>query len=81
MTESEIPRAPLTPIVVLKVHDGNPPFRLVEVEGEPVGMAFSLMDVMGHVHRLGLKASDLDDPDKVRWVGGDKYTWRARPWR
>ncbi|MFJ5222816.1 hypothetical protein [Streptomyces sp. NPDC088400] len=44
-------------------------------------MAFSIEDVLSHVHRLGLKASDLDDPDKVRWVGGDKYTWYTSPWR
>jgi hypothetical protein len=27
---------------------------------------------------FGITVHDLDDPDVVRWVGGDKFTWTLR---
>ncbi|WKX72943.1 hypothetical protein [Streptomyces sp. XD-27] len=79
MTETESPRSTPPAIVVLGVQRGDPPYRLVEAAGEFVGRAHSVVDVIEIAHRLGLKHVDLDDPDTVRWVGGDKYTWV--PWR
>lgn len=63
------------PMVVSGVVPGDPPFRMVEVDGEPVGIARDLSDVVRLARRLGLKHVDLDDPAVVRWVGGGKYHW------
>lgn len=78
MTESESPRVHLPPIVVLGVQPDNPPFRLVEVAGEVIGKAHSVLDVIEIARTIGMEDADLDDPDVVRWVGGDKFTWT--PW-
>ncbi|MFD8871266.1 MULTISPECIES: hypothetical protein [Streptomyces] len=78
MTESESPRVHLPPIVVLGVQPNNPPFRLVEVAGEVIGKAHSVLDVIEIARTIGMEDADLDDPDVVRWVGGDKFTWT--PW-
>ncbi|MET7764944.1 hypothetical protein [Streptomyces sp. NPDC005336] len=81
MTESESPRITRPPMVVLGVQPAEPPelpFRLVEVAGELVGKAYSVVDVIELARRVGLEDADLDDPDVVRWVGGDKFTWT--PW-
>ncbi|MGY0061595.1 hypothetical protein ACWY4P_34515 [Streptomyces sp. LZ34] len=78
MTESESPRVHLPPIVVLGVQPNNPPFRLIEVAGEVIGKAHSVLDVIELARTIGMEDADLDDPDVVRWVGGDKFTWT--PW-
>ncbi|MFF9869405.1 hypothetical protein ACF1G0_29065 [Streptomyces sp. NPDC013953] len=63
------------PMVVSGVMPGDPPFRMVEVDGEPVGIARDLSDVVRLARQVGLKHVDLDDPAFVRWVGGGKYHW------
>ncbi|WP_415925405.1 hypothetical protein [Streptomyces sp. ME19-01-6] len=78
MTESESPRVHLPPIVVLGVQPNDPPFRLIEVAGEVIGKAHSVLDVIEIARVVGMEDADLDDPDVVRWVGGDKFTWT--PW-
>ncbi|KUJ68569.1 hypothetical protein ACZ90_16910 [Streptomyces albus subsp. albus] len=80
MTESESPRSTIPVIVVLSVQPGDPPYRLVEVAGEFVGAAHSVVDVIEIAYRVGLGKVDLDDPDVVRWVGGDKFTWTVWRW-
>jgi hypothetical protein len=67
--------------MVLAVQPGEPPFRLVEIGGQLVGTASSIADVVGLAHRAGLGHIDLDDPDVIRWVGGDKHTWTHWQWR
>ncbi|KAK1179408.1 hypothetical protein B7755_015395 [Streptomyces sp. NBS 14/10] len=79
MTESESPRVHLPPIVVLGVQPNDPPFRLIEVAGEVIGKAHSVLDVIEIARLIGMEDADLDDPDVVRWVGGDKFTWTS--WR
>ncbi|ADI10028.1 hypothetical protein SBI_06908 [Streptomyces bingchenggensis BCW-1] len=79
MTESESPRVHLPPIVVLGVQPNDPPFRLIEVAGEVIGKAHSVLDVIEIARVIGMEDADLDDPDVVRWVGGDKFTWTS--WR
>jgi len=64
-----------TPIVVLGVMPGDPPFRLVQINGIAVGIAHDMLDVIKLAHRAGLKHVDLDDPASVRWAGGGKYKW------
>ncbi|MER0241286.1 hypothetical protein AAHZ94_04455 [Streptomyces sp. HSW2009] len=75
MTERDVPRISTPVLVVLPVQPGSPPFRLVEVGGEMVGTARSVVDVIVIAQQLGLHGVDLDDPDSVRWVGGDQFTW------
>ncbi|MBL1098007.1 hypothetical protein [Streptomyces coffeae] len=77
MTESELPRITRPPIVVLGVQPGQPPYRLVEVAGELAGKAHSVLEVIEIARSVGLDDIDLDDPDVVRWVGGDKFTWTS----
>ncbi|GAA3871954.1 hypothetical protein GCM10023084_26180 [Streptomyces lacrimifluminis] len=62
-------------IMVLGVQPGVPPFRIVEIDGEVVGSARTLTDVLRVAAAKGITVHDLDDPDTVRWVGGDKFTW------
>ncbi|WP_073952080.1 hypothetical protein [Streptomyces kebangsaanensis] len=62
-------------IFVLSVQPGNPPFRVVEIDGEVVGEAKTVIDVLEAAAAFGIRIHDLDDPDVVRWVGGDKFTW------
>lgn len=81
MTESAVPRLFRTPIVVLAVQDAEPPFRLVEIGGELVGKAYSVVDVLEFAWEVGMEDVDLGDPAKVRWVGGDQYTWHVTHWR
>jgi hypothetical protein len=71
--------SPGVPIVVSGVQHGEPPFRIVLVNGEPVGEAFSFVDVIEFSLRSGLEHVDLDDPSVIRWVGGDKFTWTRQP--
>jgi hypothetical protein len=72
MTGRESPRVP---IVVSGVQHGEPPLRTVLVNGEPVGEAFSIVDVIEFALHSGLEHVDLDDPSVIRWMGGDKFTW------
>ncbi|MBM7169511.1 hypothetical protein JQK87_14025 [Streptomyces sp. G44] len=65
-------------ITVLGVQPGSPPFRIVEIDGEVVGTAKTVTDVLDAASMAGITVHDLDDPDSVRWVGGDKFTWRPR---
>ncbi|MEU6016821.1 hypothetical protein ABZ826_23060 [Streptomyces sp. NPDC047515] len=76
MTESGSPLI-LTPrIVVLGVQPGDPPFRLVEIDGEVVSAATSVTDVLLTAAAAGITVHDLDDPGLIRWVGGGKFHWR-----
>ncbi|MDT3400130.1 hypothetical protein RKE29_26500 [Streptomyces sp. B1866] len=78
MTEIVSPRVTPPRIVVRGVQPGDPPFRIVKMDGELVGIARSIVDVIEIARQAGLGHLDLDDPDVVRWVGGDKFTWT--PW-
>ncbi|WP_030775849.1 hypothetical protein [Streptomyces sp. NRRL S-920] len=73
---SEYPYEAHPRITVLRVQPGSPPFRVVEIDGEVVGKAKTMTDVLDAAAMAGITVHDLDDPDTVRWVGGDKFTWR-----
>ncbi|MEU5085476.1 hypothetical protein [Streptomyces sp. NPDC021356] len=75
MTESASPYISQPRIMVLGVQRTDPPFRIVEIDGEVVGEAKSVTDVLQAAAAFGITVHDLDDPDVVRWVGGDKFTW------
>jgi hypothetical protein len=75
MTGSEGARVP---IVVAGVQHGEPPFRIVLVDGEPVGEAFSIVDVIEFALHSGVEHVDLGDPSVIRWVGGDKFRCTRR---
>ncbi|GAA3037890.1 hypothetical protein [Streptomyces glomeratus] len=75
MTEIASPHISRPRIMVLGVQPGNPPFRIVEIDGQVVAEARSLTDVLAVAAEAGIPVHDLDDPDVVRWVGGDKLTW------
>ncbi|MFF7450070.1 MULTISPECIES: hypothetical protein [unclassified Streptomyces] len=75
MTESASPYISRPRIMVLGVQPATPPFRIVEIDGEVVGEARDLTDVLAAAAAWGITIHDLDDPDVVRWVGGDKFTW------
>ncbi|GAA1416694.1 hypothetical protein GCM10009601_09380 [Streptomyces thermospinosisporus] len=75
MTESASPHITKPRIMVLGVQPGSPPFRIVEIDGQVVGEARSITDVLQLAAAHGITVHDLDDPDVVRWVGGDKFTW------
>lgn len=62
-------------ITVLGVQPGSPPFRIVEIDGEVAGRATAITDVLLAARAAGILIQDLDDPDVVHWVGGDKFTW------
>ncbi|TQK52645.1 hypothetical protein FBY35_3088 [Streptomyces sp. SLBN-118] len=64
-----------TPVVVLAVVRTDPPYRLVEINGEMAGAAHTMLDVIRLAHQAGLTHIDVDDPAVVRWVGGGKYKW------
>ncbi|MFD3869294.1 hypothetical protein [Streptomyces sp. NPDC058623] len=78
MTESSTPHISAARVTVLAVQPGNPPFRLVEVDGEFIGRATSMTDVLLVAAEAGVTVHDLDDPEDVRWVGGGKFTWHVR---
>jgi hypothetical protein len=65
-------------VTVLPVQPGNPPFRIVQVDGEVVGTATSMTDVILVAAEEGITIHDLDDLDVIRWVGGGKFTWHLR---
>lgn len=75
MTEIGSPYIAHPRIMVLGVQPGMPPFRIIEIDGEVVGAARALTDVLVVAAAAGITVHDLDDPDTVRWVGGDKLTW------
>ncbi|WP_405665938.1 hypothetical protein OG379_29205 [Streptomyces sp. NBC_01166] len=74
MTESPLASAPR--ITVLPVQPGHPPFRIVEIDGEVIGSATAMTDVLIAAAAAGIPVHDLDDPAVIRWVGGGKLTWR-----
>ncbi|MFG2292209.1 hypothetical protein [Streptomyces sp. NPDC048603] len=76
MTEGTMPYIPSARVTVLGVQDGDPPFRIVEIDGEVVGFAKSMTDVILIAADAGVTIRDLDDPESVRWVGGGKFRWR-----
>ncbi|MDT0399647.1 MULTISPECIES: hypothetical protein [Streptomyces] len=78
MTESASPYMSQPRITVLGVQPTTPPFRIVEIDGQMVGEARSVTDVLLAAAAFGITVHDLDDPDVVRWVGGDKFTWTSR---
>ncbi|MET7704075.1 MULTISPECIES: hypothetical protein [unclassified Streptomyces] len=78
MTEIASPHISSPRIMVLGVQPGIPPFRIVEIDGEVVGEAQTIVDVLETASAHGITVHDLDDPDVVRWVGGDKFTWKPR---
>ncbi|MBE4733922.1 MULTISPECIES: hypothetical protein [Streptomyces] len=78
MTESASPYISHPRVLVLGVQPGTPPFRIVEIDGQVVGEAKRLTDVLQAAAAYGVVVHDLDDPDQVRWVGGDKLTWTLR---
>jgi len=78
MTESASPHIAQPRIMVLGVQPGTPPFRIVEIDGEVVCEARTITDVLTTAALYGITVHDLDDPDVVRWVGGDKFTWHHR---
>ncbi|CAM5292073.1 hypothetical protein SAVIM338S_00314 [Streptomyces avidinii] len=75
MTESASPYLSSARVTVLGVYAGDPPFRIVEIDGEFVGTAGSMTDVILTAAAAGITIHDLDDPDEVRWVGGGRYHW------
>ncbi|MGG8406861.1 hypothetical protein ACM614_09705 [Streptomyces sp. 12297] len=75
MTEGSAPHISPARITVLGVQPGHPPFRIVEVDGEFVGRATSMTDVLLIAAEMGIPIHDLDDLDVVRWVGGGKFSW------
>jgi hypothetical protein len=76
MTESASPHISTPRITVLGVQPGDPPFRIVEIDGEVVGAATSVTDVLLAAAARGITVHDLDDPGVIRWLGGGKFTWR-----
>ncbi|MGP4045794.1 hypothetical protein [Streptomyces sp. 2A115] len=78
MTESASPRISHPRITVLGVQPADPPFRIVEIDGDVVGEARSFTDVLTAAAAYGIPVHDADDPEVVRWVGGDKLTWYPR---
>ncbi|MEU0114225.1 hypothetical protein ABZ137_10935 [Streptomyces bobili] len=78
MTEIASPHISRPRITVLGVQPGDSPFRIVEIDGEVVGEARAVTDVLETAAAFGITVHDLDDPDVVRWVGGDRYTWKPR---
>ncbi|MFG2975586.1 hypothetical protein ACGFYY_21735 [Streptomyces sp. NPDC048331] len=79
MTEGSTPHMSPARITVRGVQPGNPPFRIVEVDGEFVGRATSMTDVLLIAAEAGITIHDLDDLDVVHWVSGGKFTWTAHP--
>lgn len=78
MTEIASPYISHPRIMVLGVQPGNPPFRIVEIDGAVIGEAKSFTDVLVAAAAYGIPVHDADDPEVVRWVGGDKHTWTRR---
>ncbi|MFD3325599.1 hypothetical protein [Streptomyces sp. NPDC058701] len=77
MTESASPYISSARVSVGGVQPGRPPFRIVEIDGEVVGTAREMTDVLLAAAALGITIHDLDDPGEVRWVGGGKFHWHT----
>ncbi|MFJ8209480.1 hypothetical protein [Streptomyces sp. NPDC096033] len=75
MTEGSVPHMSPARITVLAVQPGDPPFRIIQLDGEVVGRATSMTDVLLIAAEAGITIHDLDDLDEVRWVGGGKFHW------
>lgn len=78
MTEQSAPYIAHPRVLVLGLcpgKPGEPPFRIMEIDGQVVGSATSITDVLEAAAYHGITIHDLDDLDVVRFVGGDKYTW------
>jgi hypothetical protein len=63
------------PVVVLPpAQDGG---RRVTINGERMGVAYSLFDIMEFLHSVGLPSEDtsVDDPGLIEWHGGGPYDW------
>ncbi|WP_416969010.1 hypothetical protein [Streptomyces sp. 4F14] len=78
MTEIASPYISHPRVMVLGVQPGTPPFRIMEIDGRVVGSAHAVTEVLDTAALYGITIHDLDDPDMIRWVGGDRYTWRPR---
>ncbi|MGW7402617.1 hypothetical protein ACWGI9_02550 [Streptomyces sp. NPDC054833] len=81
MTEIASPHISYPRILVHGVMTGKPgtlPFRIVEIDGQVVCEARAITDVLETAAAYGITVHDLDDPEVVRWVGGDKFTWVPR---
>ncbi|MBJ7902888.1 hypothetical protein ACWDO7_02010 [Streptomyces sp. NPDC003656] len=81
MTEQSAPYMSKPRVLVLGVcpgKPGQPPFRIMEIDGEVIGEVTSITEVLEVAAARGIVIHDLDDPDVIRWVGGDKFTWRLR---
>lgn len=76
MTEIASLRISHPRIMVLGVQPGTPPFRIMEIDGVVVGTTRTITEVLETAAAFGIMVHDLDDPDVIRWVGGDKFTWR-----
>ncbi|MFE7242379.1 hypothetical protein [Streptomyces sp. NPDC057580] len=68
MTESASPRISTPRITVLGVQPGDPPFRLVEIDGEVVRAAVSITDVLFTAAAAGIT---VHDPSFVVTVRAD----------
>ncbi|MGW0765751.1 hypothetical protein [Streptomyces sp. NPDC002676] len=81
MTEQGAPYISKPRILVLGVcpgKPGSPPFRIMEIDGQVVGEARHLTDVLETAAAYGIVIHDMNDTDVVRWVGGDQYHWTLR---
>ncbi|MGW2741671.1 hypothetical protein [Streptomyces sp. NPDC001450] len=78
MTEQAVPYISHPRVLVHGVcpgKPGEPPFRVVEIDGRVVGRATTATDVLEVAATHGITIHDLSDPDAVRWVGGGQYHW------
>ncbi|MEV7417562.1 hypothetical protein [Streptomyces sp. NPDC089919] len=75
MTEGSAPHLSRARITVLGVQPGQPPFRIVELDGEYIGKATSMTDLLLLAADAGITVHDLDDLDEITWVGGGKFVW------
>ncbi|MFF1408543.1 hypothetical protein ACFVX6_01895 [Streptomyces sp. NPDC058289] len=75
MTEGAIPYLSPARVTVLGVCPADPPFRIVEIDGQVVSTARSMTDVVLTAAASGITIHDLDDPGEVRWVGGGRFHW------
>ncbi|WP_329321694.1 hypothetical protein [Streptomyces sp. NBC_01262] len=66
------------PVVVHELADGG---RRVTINGEPVGRATSIADLVEFLRRAGLDEADviLDDPTLIEWRGGGPDVWTELP--
>ncbi|MBT2389837.1 MULTISPECIES: hypothetical protein [Streptomyces] len=53
--------------------------RQVTIRGEPVGVAYHLLDLLEFLRRAGLPEADtsVDDPELIEWRGGGPDVWAA----